>query len=83
MLLQAYGQANSPLKRWLLEFAYRRKAAEIKAGIVRRDSIWDRLIFRKVQVEPAEPAPLKHQLLHGVQKWPAVMLKLRLLFQRL
>ncbi|TNN66007.1 Long-chain-fatty-acid--CoA ligase 1 [Liparis tanakae] len=44
-----FGQANSSLKRWLLEFAYRRKEAEMKRGIVRRDSIWDRLIFRKVQ----------------------------------
>uniref|UniRef100_A0A3Q3FL47 Long-chain-fatty-acid--CoA ligase n=1 Tax=Labrus bergylta TaxID=56723 RepID=A0A3Q3FL47_9LABR len=44
-----FGQANTTLKRWLLEFAYRRKAAEIMKGIVRRDSIWDQLIFRKVQ----------------------------------
>ncbi|XP_040030503.1 long-chain-fatty-acid--CoA ligase 1 isoform X1 [Gasterosteus aculeatus] len=44
-----FGQANSSLKRWLLGFAYRRKEAEIRRGIVRRDSIWDRLIFQKVQ----------------------------------
>ncbi|KAM4555073.1 long-chain-fatty-acid--CoA ligase 1-like isoform 1-T2 [Odontesthes bonariensis] len=44
-----FGQANTPVKRWLLEFAYRRKQAEIMRGIVRRDSIWDRLIFRRVQ----------------------------------
>uniref|UniRef100_A0A7N6F850 Long-chain-fatty-acid--CoA ligase n=1 Tax=Anabas testudineus TaxID=64144 RepID=A0A7N6F850_ANATE len=44
-----FGQANTPLKRWFLGFAYRRKEAEIKKGIVRRDSIWDRFIFRKVQ----------------------------------
>ncbi|XP_068181118.1 long-chain-fatty-acid--CoA ligase 1-like isoform X3 [Antennarius striatus] len=44
-----YGQANSPLKRWLLEFAYKRKEAELIKGIVRRDSIWDYLIFRKIQ----------------------------------
>lgn len=44
-----YGQANSAVKRWLLDFAYRRKHAEIMKGIVRTDSIWDRLIFRKVQ----------------------------------
>nr|XP_046263078.1 long-chain-fatty-acid--CoA ligase 1-like isoform X4 [Scatophagus argus] len=44
-----FGQANSSVKRWLLGFAYRRKEAEMKKGIVRRDSIWDRLIFRKVQ----------------------------------
>ncbi|XP_049897983.1 long-chain-fatty-acid--CoA ligase 1-like isoform X2 [Epinephelus moara] len=43
------GQANTSLKRWLLEFAYRRKEAEMKKGIMRRDTIWDRLIFRKVQ----------------------------------
>uniref|UniRef100_A0A8C4GXM6 Long-chain-fatty-acid--CoA ligase n=1 Tax=Dicentrarchus labrax TaxID=13489 RepID=A0A8C4GXM6_DICLA len=44
-----FGQANSSLKRWVLGFAYRRKEAEIMKGIVRRDSIWDRLIFGKVQ----------------------------------
>ncbi|CAN9514670.1 unnamed protein product [Ophioblennius macclurei] len=43
------GQANTSWKRWLLEFAFRRKEAEMKRGIVRRDSIWDCLIFRKVQ----------------------------------
>ncbi|XP_032383984.1 long-chain-fatty-acid--CoA ligase 1 isoform X2 [Etheostoma spectabile] len=44
-----FGQANTTLKRWLLGFAYRRKEAEMRRGIVRTDSIWDRLIFRKVQ----------------------------------
>lgn len=44
-----FGQANSPVKRWLLGFAFRRKEAELMKGIVRRDSIWDRLIFKKVQ----------------------------------
>ncbi|XP_059202027.1 long-chain-fatty-acid--CoA ligase 1-like isoform X2 [Centropristis striata] len=44
-----FGQANSSVKRWLLDFAFRRKEAEMRRGIVRRDSIWDRLIFRKVQ----------------------------------
>ncbi|XP_040904115.1 long-chain-fatty-acid--CoA ligase 1-like [Toxotes jaculatrix] len=44
-----FGQANSSWKRWLLGFAYRRKEAEMMKGIVRRDTIWDRLIFRKVQ----------------------------------
>uniref|UniRef100_A0AAY4D5K4 Arachidonate--CoA ligase n=1 Tax=Denticeps clupeoides TaxID=299321 RepID=A0AAY4D5K4_9TELE len=43
------GQANTPLKRWLLDFAARRKQAEMNRGIVRRNSIWDQLIFRKVQ----------------------------------
>ncbi|CAL8264333.1 unnamed protein product [Lota lota] len=49
MFDKIYGQANSSLKRWLLGFAYRRKEAELKRGIIRRDSIWDKLIFRKVQ----------------------------------
>lgn len=44
-----FGQADSWLKRWLLDFAFRRKEAQMLRGIVRRDSIWDRLIFRKVQ----------------------------------
>uniref|UniRef100_A0A8D0D7M9 Long-chain-fatty-acid--CoA ligase n=1 Tax=Sander lucioperca TaxID=283035 RepID=A0A8D0D7M9_SANLU len=49
LLNRMYDKANTSLKRWLLGFAYRRKEAEIRKGIVRRDSIWDRLIFRKVQ----------------------------------
>lgn len=43
------GKADTPLKRWILNFAYRRKEAELTKGIVRRDSIWDRLVFSKVQ----------------------------------
>ncbi|KAM9376917.1 long-chain-fatty-acid--CoA ligase 1-like [Pholidichthys leucotaenia] len=43
------GLANSSWKRWLLGFAYSRKLAEMHKGIVRRDSIWDQLIFRQIQ----------------------------------
>ncbi|KAJ3587384.1 hypothetical protein NHX12_010982 [Muraenolepis orangiensis] len=49
MFDKIHGQANTSLKRWILGFAYRRKEAELKRGIIRRDSIWDKLIFRKVQ----------------------------------
>ncbi|NWH80480.1 ACSL5 ligase, partial [Piaya cayana] len=41
--------ANSPMKRCLLNFAVTMKMAEIKQGIIRNDSIWDSLIFKKVQ----------------------------------
>ncbi|KFP80666.1 PREDICTED: long-chain-fatty-acid--CoA ligase 5 [Acanthisitta chloris] len=41
--------AQSPVKRYLLNFAVAMKTAEIKQGIVRNDSIWDKLIFKKVQ----------------------------------
>lgn len=51
--LQVFGQANTPLKRWLLDFAFRRKEAEMKSGVVRKDSMWDKLIFKKVQVNMA------------------------------
>uniref|UniRef100_A0A3Q0SXS3 Long-chain-fatty-acid--CoA ligase n=1 Tax=Amphilophus citrinellus TaxID=61819 RepID=A0A3Q0SXS3_AMPCI len=44
-----FGYANSPWKRWLLGFAFRRKHSELMKGIIRRDSIWDQLIFHKVQ----------------------------------
>lgn len=49
MFDKIYGQANTPLKRHVLEFAFRRKEAEIKSGIMRRDSVWDKIIFKKVQ----------------------------------
>ncbi|NWW00199.1 ACSL5 ligase, partial [Machaerirhynchus nigripectus] len=41
--------ANTPLKRHLLNFAVFMKMAEIKQGIIRNDSIWDKLVFKKVQ----------------------------------
>uniref|UniRef100_A0A8C7TT26 Arachidonate--CoA ligase n=1 Tax=Oncorhynchus mykiss TaxID=8022 RepID=A0A8C7TT26_ONCMY len=49
MFDKIFGQANTPLKRWLLVFASRRKHAEMMNGIVRKDSLWDKLIFQKVQ----------------------------------
>ncbi|XP_068836681.1 long-chain-fatty-acid--CoA ligase 6 isoform X6 [Capricornis sumatraensis] len=44
-----FSQADTPLKRWLLEFAAKRKQAEVRSGIIRNDSIWDELFFNKVQ----------------------------------
>ncbi|KAK5603518.1 Long-chain-fatty-acid--CoA ligase 5 [Crenichthys baileyi] len=41
--------ATSPFKKWLLNFAAERKYAEVKDGIIRKNSIWDKLIFSKVQ----------------------------------
>ncbi|XP_058496329.1 long-chain-fatty-acid--CoA ligase 1a isoform X1 [Solea solea] len=49
MFDKVFSQANTPLKRWVLDFAFRRKEAEMKNGVVRRDSMWDKLIFKKVQ----------------------------------
>uniref|UniRef100_A0A3Q3VZD8 Long-chain-fatty-acid--CoA ligase n=1 Tax=Mola mola TaxID=94237 RepID=A0A3Q3VZD8_MOLML len=44
-----FSQANTPLKKWLLDLAFKRKIAELNCGLMRRDSIWDKLIFKKVQ----------------------------------
>ncbi|XP_013907467.1 PREDICTED: long-chain-fatty-acid--CoA ligase 6 isoform X1 [Thamnophis sirtalis] len=44
-----FSQADTPVKRWLLEFAANRKKAEVQSGIVRNDSIWDILFFNKIQ----------------------------------
>ncbi|KFV18073.1 Long-chain-fatty-acid--CoA ligase 5 [Tauraco erythrolophus] len=41
--------AKSPMKRFLLNFAVVMKTAEIKQGLIRNDSMWDQLIFKKVQ----------------------------------
>ncbi|XP_037996921.1 long-chain-fatty-acid--CoA ligase 5 [Motacilla alba alba] len=41
--------ANTPIKNFLLKFAVFMKMAEIKQGIIRNDSIWDKLVFKKVQ----------------------------------
>ncbi|XP_039180859.1 long-chain-fatty-acid--CoA ligase 6 isoform X3 [Crotalus tigris] len=44
-----FSQADTPVKRWLLEFAANRKKAEVQNGIVRNDSLWDMLFFNKIQ----------------------------------
>ncbi|XP_073658590.1 long-chain-fatty-acid--CoA ligase 6 isoform X5 [Tursiops truncatus] len=44
-----FSQADTSLKRWLLEFAAKRKQAEVQSGIIRNDSIWDELFFHKIQ----------------------------------
>uniref|UniRef100_A0A671KVZ7 Long-chain-fatty-acid--CoA ligase n=1 Tax=Sinocyclocheilus anshuiensis TaxID=1608454 RepID=A0A671KVZ7_9TELE len=49
LLLQMYLCPIFPLKRHILEFAFRRKENEMKSGIMRRDSVWDKIIFKKVQ----------------------------------
>ncbi|KAK7162004.1 hypothetical protein R3I94_004610 [Phoxinus phoxinus] len=49
MFDKIFGQANTPLRRWLLDFATSRKEAELRSGVVRTDSMWDKLIFSKVQ----------------------------------
>uniref|UniRef100_A0AAR2LTR7 Arachidonate--CoA ligase n=1 Tax=Pygocentrus nattereri TaxID=42514 RepID=A0AAR2LTR7_PYGNA len=45
-----FSQANNPVKRWLLNFAAKRKASEVSRGVIRSDSIWDKIFFRKIQV---------------------------------
>ncbi|XP_073426990.1 long-chain-fatty-acid--CoA ligase 6 isoform X2 [Dendrobates tinctorius] len=44
-----FSQANTPVKRWILEFASRRKEAEVRRGVIRNNSLWDKLLFNKVQ----------------------------------
>ncbi|XP_074816160.1 long-chain-fatty-acid--CoA ligase 5 isoform X4 [Natator depressus] len=46
---QMQSAAQNPLKRVLLSFAIARKLDEVKKGILRNDSIWDKMIFKKVQ----------------------------------
>ncbi|XP_054132865.1 long-chain-fatty-acid--CoA ligase 5 isoform X2 [Melozone crissalis] len=41
--------ANTPVKKFLLKFAVFMKTAEIKQGIIRNDSIWDKVVFKKIQ----------------------------------
>jgi len=49
-LPQIFSQANTPLKRWLLNFAAKRKGAEVSSGVIRSDSVWDKVFFSKIQV---------------------------------
>lgn len=41
--------SRSSLKRLLYNTALRAKEAEIKHQIIRKNSLWDKLIFRKIQ----------------------------------
>ncbi|XP_060736644.1 long-chain-fatty-acid--CoA ligase 6 isoform X1 [Tachysurus vachellii] len=43
------GSVTSVLKRAILHYAVSRKQAELSSGIVRNDSVWDRLVFSKIQ----------------------------------
>ncbi|XP_055969938.1 long-chain-fatty-acid--CoA ligase 1 isoform X2 [Sorex fumeus] len=49
MFDRIFSQANSTVKRWMLDFASKRKEAELRSGIVRNNSLWDKLIFKKIQ----------------------------------
>ncbi|XP_058154404.1 long-chain-fatty-acid--CoA ligase 5 [Dasypus novemcinctus] len=42
-------EAKTPLKKFLLNLAVTCKFNEVKKGIIRRDSLWDKLIFSKIQ----------------------------------
>ncbi|XP_039632432.1 long-chain-fatty-acid--CoA ligase 5 isoform X1 [Polypterus senegalus] len=42
--------AQTPFQKRILNFAARMKHAEVKKGIIRNNSIWDKLIFQKVQL---------------------------------
>uniref|UniRef100_A0A8C1MJW6 Long-chain-fatty-acid--CoA ligase n=1 Tax=Cyprinus carpio TaxID=7962 RepID=A0A8C1MJW6_CYPCA len=44
-----FSQANTPLKRWLLNFAAKRKGLEVKRGVIRCNSVWDKIFFHKIQ----------------------------------
>lgn len=43
-------EANTPLKKFLLNIAVLSKFSEVKNGIIRRDSLWDKLIFRSSRI---------------------------------
>ncbi|KAI2650916.1 Long-chain-fatty-acid--CoA ligase 6 [Labeo rohita] len=40
-------------KRWLLNFAAKRKGLEVSRGVIRCDSVWDKIFFHKIQVRAA------------------------------
>jgi len=48
--VQILGSVGSPLRRAVLQYAVRRKQAELSSGVVRNNSLWDRLLFNRIQV---------------------------------
>lgn len=49
-LPQVQNEAKTPLKKFLLNLAIMSKFNEVKNGIIRRNSLWDKLVFSKIQV---------------------------------
>ncbi|KAL0979436.1 hypothetical protein UPYG_G00185030 [Umbra pygmaea] len=43
------GSVTSPLGRAIMHYAVRRKQAELCGGVVRNNSLWDRLVFNRIQ----------------------------------
>nr|XP_046206597.1 long-chain-fatty-acid--CoA ligase 6-like isoform X4 [Oncorhynchus gorbuscha]XP_046206598.1 long-chain-fatty-acid--CoA ligase 6-like isoform X4 [Oncorhynchus gorbuscha] len=43
------GSVTSPFRRAVLHYAVRRKQAELSSGVVRNNSLWDRLVFNRIQ----------------------------------
>lgn len=41
--------SNSPIKKMLFRMALSSKEGEIRRGIIRKNSLWDKLVFRKIQ----------------------------------
>lgn len=41
--------SGSAMKRMLFNMAVKSKEAEMKRGIIRKNTFWDKLVFRKVQ----------------------------------
>ncbi|XP_034519176.1 long-chain-fatty-acid--CoA ligase 5 isoform X3 [Ailuropoda melanoleuca] len=42
-------EAKTPMKKFLLNLAISCKFSEVKKGIIRRDSLWDKFVFAKIQ----------------------------------
>ncbi|ESN97284.1 hypothetical protein HELRODRAFT_114357 [Helobdella robusta] len=40
---------NKPIKRWLFNFGMQRKLNLLKRGIITKNTIWDKLMFHKIQ----------------------------------
>ncbi|XP_078269628.1 long-chain-fatty-acid--CoA ligase 5 [Rhinoraja longicauda] len=53
LLNRVYDKVQSsfppPFKRWVLNIALRSKQADLSRGIIRNDSLWDKLFFNKIQ----------------------------------
>ncbi|CAG7817148.1 unnamed protein product, partial [Allacma fusca] len=66
------GANDSTLKRIIMNTAVLYKGREVERGILRRDSIWDQLVFRKVQdllggnvrIIMSGGAPINNEILH-------------------
>lgn len=72
--------SRSSFKRMLFNMALKSKEAEVKRGIIRKNTIWDKIVFRKVQegkwCRISSPSPSSLPNLHFEYRFQSFSVKI-------